>query len=206
MCVINVSNKRKTDKWRKICLFPAGFEPATLCVWGTRDNRYTKETSVLVNPKHGPWIVTIAPQIWHPAYFHCPWKAINIQVPRTFRRCQFLRSSFRWRPVCNRGLFPWCRLSPQRALLFHLLETILHNLFVQVLTTLSLKNWFWADFIETEISTGCQNCLKTHILYSKLSAVIILCSFESEPHWPFCSCSFFSVIYLNGHPRSTLEQ
>ena len=44
MCVINVSNKRKTGKWRKICLFPAGFEPATLCVWGTRDNRYTKET------------------------------------------------------------------------------------------------------------------------------------------------------------------
>ena len=25
-------------------VFPAGFEPATLCVWGTRDNRYTKET------------------------------------------------------------------------------------------------------------------------------------------------------------------
>ena len=25
-------------------LFPAGFEPATLCVWSTRDNRYTKET------------------------------------------------------------------------------------------------------------------------------------------------------------------
>ena len=25
-------------------MFPAGFEPATLCVWGTRDNRYTKET------------------------------------------------------------------------------------------------------------------------------------------------------------------
>ena len=44
MYVINVSNKRKTGKWRKICLFPAGFEPATLCVWGTRDNRYTMET------------------------------------------------------------------------------------------------------------------------------------------------------------------
>ena len=25
-------------------LFPAGFEPATLCVWSTRDNHYTKET------------------------------------------------------------------------------------------------------------------------------------------------------------------
>ena len=26
-------------------LFPAGFEPATLCVWSTRDNHYTKETT-----------------------------------------------------------------------------------------------------------------------------------------------------------------
>ena len=25
-------------------LFPAGFEPATLCVWSTRYNHYTKET------------------------------------------------------------------------------------------------------------------------------------------------------------------
>ena len=25
-------------------MFRAGFEPATLCVWGTRDNRYTNET------------------------------------------------------------------------------------------------------------------------------------------------------------------
>ena len=25
-------------------LFPAGFEPATLCVWSTRDNHYTMET------------------------------------------------------------------------------------------------------------------------------------------------------------------
>ena len=31
-------------KYFKIYLFPAGFEPATLCVWGTRDNRYTTET------------------------------------------------------------------------------------------------------------------------------------------------------------------
>ena len=46
MCVIDVSNKRKTGKWRKIGLFPAGFEPATLCVWSTRDNHYTMETSL----------------------------------------------------------------------------------------------------------------------------------------------------------------
>ena len=32
----------------KICLFPAGFEPATLCVWSTRDNRYTKETTAVL--------------------------------------------------------------------------------------------------------------------------------------------------------------
>ena len=33
------------SNWRgKKTLFPAGFEPATLCVWSTRDNRYTKET------------------------------------------------------------------------------------------------------------------------------------------------------------------
>ena len=31
----------------KNVLFPAGFEPATLCVWSTRDNRYTKETTVV---------------------------------------------------------------------------------------------------------------------------------------------------------------
>lgn len=32
---------------KKIILFPAGFEPATLCVWSTRDNHYTKETHIL---------------------------------------------------------------------------------------------------------------------------------------------------------------
>ena len=38
----------KYDIWtKKIILFPAGFEPATLCVWSTRDNHYTKETHIL---------------------------------------------------------------------------------------------------------------------------------------------------------------
>ena len=27
-------------------MFPAGFEPATLRVWGARDNHYTTETSM----------------------------------------------------------------------------------------------------------------------------------------------------------------
>ena len=35
------------DLWEKI-LFPAGFEPATLCVWSTRDNHYTMETYIKV--------------------------------------------------------------------------------------------------------------------------------------------------------------
>ena len=58
-------------------LFPAGFEPATLCVWSTRDNRYTKETLVLPNPRYGTSIVTILRQTWRPAYFYCPWESIS---------------------------------------------------------------------------------------------------------------------------------
>ena len=38
-------------KTKKIYLFPAGFEPATLCVWSTRDNHYTKETVWWIYPK-----------------------------------------------------------------------------------------------------------------------------------------------------------
>ena len=32
---------------KKKSLFPAGLEPATLCVWSTRDNHYTTETSLI---------------------------------------------------------------------------------------------------------------------------------------------------------------
>ena len=34
----------RTDN--KKSMFPAEFEPATLCVWSTRDNHYTKETYI----------------------------------------------------------------------------------------------------------------------------------------------------------------
>ena len=32
---------------RKMVMFPAGIEPATLRVWGARDNHYTTETRML---------------------------------------------------------------------------------------------------------------------------------------------------------------
>ena len=35
---------KRLFKAKFLSLFPAGFEPATLCVWSTRDNHYTKET------------------------------------------------------------------------------------------------------------------------------------------------------------------
>ena len=44
------------------CLFPAGFEPATLCVWSTRDNHYTKETVCWNRPKKVWW--SLNSNIW----------------------------------------------------------------------------------------------------------------------------------------------
>ena len=78
MCVINVSNKRKTGKWRKICLFPAGFEPATLCVWGTRDNRYTMETCYVCRLLFGFHITGWLPKKWKKLSSH-----LGVE-PRTF--------------------------------------------------------------------------------------------------------------------------
>ena len=78
MCVINVSNKRKTGKWRKICLFPAGFEPATLCVWGTRDNRYTMETCYGCRLLFGFHITGWLPKKWKKLSSH-----LGVE-PRTF--------------------------------------------------------------------------------------------------------------------------
>ena len=78
MCVINVSNKRKTDKWRKICLFPAGFEPATLCMWGTRDNRYTMETCYVCRLLFGFHITGWLPKKWKKLSSH-----LGVE-PRTF--------------------------------------------------------------------------------------------------------------------------
>ena len=78
MCVINVSNKRKTGRWRKICLFPAGFEPATLCVWGTRDNRYTMETCYVCRLLFGFHITGWLPKKWKKLSSH-----LGVE-PRTF--------------------------------------------------------------------------------------------------------------------------
>ena len=78
MCVINVSNKRKADKWRKICLFPAGFEPATLCMWGTRDNRYTMETCYVCRLLFGFHITGWLPKKWKKLSSH-----LGVE-PRTF--------------------------------------------------------------------------------------------------------------------------
>ena len=78
MCVINVSNKRKTDKWRKICLFPAGFEPATLCMWGTRDNHYTMETCYVCRLLFGFHITGWLPKKWKKLSSH-----LGVE-PRTF--------------------------------------------------------------------------------------------------------------------------
>ena len=53
----------KYDIWtKKIILFPAGFEPATLCVWSTRDNHYTKETPLAIRKKIQPSHLGIEPR------------------------------------------------------------------------------------------------------------------------------------------------
>lgn len=38
--------KEQTQKSQKVIVFPAGIEPATLRVWGARDNHYTTETEM----------------------------------------------------------------------------------------------------------------------------------------------------------------
>ena len=47
------------EKW----MFPAGFEPATLCVWSTRDNHYTKETLMFLLTKCNCATVTSAARL-----------------------------------------------------------------------------------------------------------------------------------------------
>ena len=45
LLLLNYTIQRSSEKGIKNwLLFPAGFEPATLCVWSTRDNHYTMET------------------------------------------------------------------------------------------------------------------------------------------------------------------
>ena len=46
--------------WKEKWMFPAGFEPATLCVWSTRDNHYTKETWMFLLSKCNCTTVTSA--------------------------------------------------------------------------------------------------------------------------------------------------
>ena len=93
MCVINVSNKRKTDKWRKICLFPAGFEPATLCMWGTRDNRYTIETCYVCRLLFGFHITGWLPKKWKKWFEHAAfWSGVR-------RATVAPRSQVVWGPI-----------------------------------------------------------------------------------------------------------
>ena len=57
---------KNIKKYKTNILFPAGFEPATLRVWGARDNHYTTETHTsfgLLNSegyKYITWIIS-----WH---------------------------------------------------------------------------------------------------------------------------------------------
>ena len=44
---INISNIMNNNI-KKGSVFPAGFEPATLRVWGARDNHYTTETYLII--------------------------------------------------------------------------------------------------------------------------------------------------------------
>ena len=66
-----------------------------------------------------PRIVTIVPQIWHPAYFYCPWEGISL-APIFPGSNQSPVGSFwlggTWQ-VWNRGLFNWWLSSTQMALL-----------------------------------------------------------------------------------------
>ena len=107
-------------------LFPAGFEPATLCVWSTRDNRYTKETLVTATQV----------KISHPRSWQLCRKLGTLQIFTAHERALPGSLGFE-NPTCwkfsvggtllvvwNRGLFHWRLSSAQMAPLFPSSETV----------------------------------------------------------------------------------
>ena len=77
----------KYDIWtKKIILFPAGFEPATLCVWSTRDNHYTKETHILQGENCNWYLAlgykVIANQKYFPSHLGIEPRTFGLEVQR----------------------------------------------------------------------------------------------------------------------------
>ena len=79
----------------KNIMFPAGFEPATLCVWSTRDNHYTKETSIHIDQNFWTKLIILwhfwnkpvfmGDSKWHVGQKDKKWSSSHLGIePRTF--------------------------------------------------------------------------------------------------------------------------